>query len=37
MVKSASWGVEIGSVRLLDKFGGKSGRWSLREVPDGSD
>ena len=28
MVKSAGRGVEIGPVRLLEKQGGKSGRWS---------
>jgi cyclic pyranopterin phosphate synthase len=27
MVKSASKGVEIGPIRLLEKSGGKSGRW----------
>jgi cyclic pyranopterin phosphate synthase len=28
MVKSAGKGIEIGPVRLLEKQGGKSGRWS---------
>ncbi len=27
MVKSAGRGVEIGPVRLIEKTGGKSGRW----------
>jgi len=30
MVKSAGRGVEIGPVRLLEKLGGKSGRWRRR-------
>jgi cyclic pyranopterin phosphate synthase len=34
MVKSAGRGVEIGPVRLLEKTGGKSGRWT-REGEDG--
>jgi len=34
MVKSAGKGVEIGPVRLVEKEGGKSGRWSCEERPD---
>lgn len=34
MVKSAGKGVEIGPVRLVEKEGGKSGRWSREERPD---
>jgi cyclic pyranopterin phosphate synthase len=36
MVKSAGRGAEIGPVRLLEKTGGKSGRWSREEPRDGS-
>jgi cyclic pyranopterin phosphate synthase len=35
MVKSAGKGVEIGPVRLLEKSGGKSGRWLREGEPDG--
>jgi len=35
MVKSAGRGVQIGPVRLLEKRGGKSGRWR-REARDGA-
>jgi cyclic pyranopterin phosphate synthase len=31
MVKAAGKGVEIGPVRLLEKEGGKSGRWARKE------
>ena len=33
MVKSAGKGIEIGPVRLLEKEGGKSGRWSRAKAP----
>ena len=44
MVKSAGKGVEVGPVRLLEKRGGKSGRWmrnagssgDSKEAPDGT-
>ena len=35
MVKSAGKGVEIGPVRLLEKSGGKSGRWLREGEPNG--
>ena len=35
MVKSAGNGAEIGPVRLLEKTGGKSGRWTRAEPRDG--
>ncbi|MCY2931731.1 MAG: cyclic pyranopterin monophosphate synthase MoaC [Planctomycetota bacterium] len=35
MVKSAGKGVEIGPVRLLEKTGGKSGRWAREGDADG--
>jgi cyclic pyranopterin phosphate synthase len=35
MVKSAGKGAEIGPVRLLEKTGGKSGRWTREEPRDG--
>jgi cyclic pyranopterin phosphate synthase len=35
MVKSAGKGVEIGPVRLLEKSGGKSGRWVREGQPNG--
>jgi molybdenum cofactor biosynthesis protein MoaC len=31
MVKSARKGIEIGPIRLLEKEGGKSGRWKRKE------
>jgi cyclic pyranopterin phosphate synthase len=34
MVKSAGKGIEIGPVRLVEKEGGKSGRWIRREGAD---
>jgi cyclic pyranopterin phosphate synthase len=34
MVKSAGKGIEIGPVRLMEKEGGKSGRWIRREGTD---
>lgn len=34
MVKSAGKGVEIGPIRLIEKCGGKSGRWRRRENTD---
>jgi cyclic pyranopterin phosphate synthase len=34
MVKSAGKGIEIGPVRLLQKEGGRSGRWTREEPPD---
>lgn len=37
MVKSAGKGVEIGPVRLLEKEGGKSGRWKREENRDPKD
>jgi len=37
MVKSAGKGVQIGPVRLLEKLGGKSGRWKRKEGRDGTD
>ncbi len=37
MVKSAGKGVEIGPVRLLEKTGGKSGRWTRGSQPRGQD
>jgi len=36
MVKSAGRGVEIGPIRLLEKTGGKSGRW-VGKSDDGQD
>jgi len=36
MVKSAGKGVAIGPVRLLEKTGGKSGRWAREEPDDGA-
>ena len=36
MVKSAGKGAEIGPVRLLEKTGGKSGRWTRKEPRDGA-
>jgi cyclic pyranopterin phosphate synthase len=36
MVKSAGKGAEIGPVRLLEKEGGKSGRWTRKEGGRGS-
>ena len=36
MVKSAGKGVEIGPIRLLEKTGGKSGRWLRAENNDGN-
>ena len=36
MVKSAGKGVTIGSIRLLEKSGGKSGRWRRAEDDDGN-
>ncbi len=36
MVKSAGKGVEIGPIRLLEKSGGKSGRWQRTENNDGN-
>ena len=36
MVKSAGKGVEIGPVRLLEKEGGKSGRWSRSRASRGA-
>ncbi|HUX00085.1 MAG: cyclic pyranopterin monophosphate synthase MoaC [Phycisphaerae bacterium] len=36
MVKSAGKGIEIGPVRLLEKEGGTSGRWSREEHGDGA-
>jgi cyclic pyranopterin phosphate synthase len=36
MVKSAGKGAEIGPVRLMEKTGGKSGRWVREEPHDGS-
>jgi len=35
MVKAAGKGAEIGPVRLLEKTGGKSGRWTREEPRDG--
>ena len=32
MVKSAGKGIQIGSVRLIEKVGGKSGHWKCEEV-----
>jgi len=32
MVKSAGKGVQIGPVRLLEKLGGKSGRWKREDI-----
>jgi cyclic pyranopterin phosphate synthase len=38
MVKSAGKGVEIRSVRLLEKSGGRSGHWTRKDIDDvGSD
>ncbi len=37
MVKSAGKGVQIGPVRLLEKQGGKSGRWQRQENCDAAD
>jgi len=37
MVKSAARGVEIGPIRLLQKEGGASGRWTRREPADAPD
>ena len=37
MVKSAGKGVEIGPIRLLEKTGGKSGRWTRESEPRGQD
>jgi cyclic pyranopterin monophosphate synthase len=34
MVKSAGKGVEIGPIRLIEKCGGKSGRWRRQENSD---
>ena len=36
MVKSAGKSVTIGSIRLLEKSGGKSGRWQRAEDDDGN-
>jgi len=36
MVKSAGRGIEIGPVRLLEKEGGRSGRWVRGEASDGA-
>ena len=36
MVKSAGKGVEIASIRLLEKSGGKSGHWLRAENNDGN-
>jgi molybdenum cofactor biosynthesis protein MoaC len=36
MIKSAGKGAEIGPVRLMEKTGGKSGRWVREEPRDGS-
>ncbi|MFC1489654.1 cyclic pyranopterin monophosphate synthase MoaC [Candidatus Latescibacterota bacterium] len=36
MVKSAGKGIQIGPLRLLEKTGGKSGRWESTEVLDGN-
>ncbi|MCX5654264.1 MAG: cyclic pyranopterin monophosphate synthase MoaC, partial [Planctomycetota bacterium] len=35
MVKAAGKGAEIGPVRLLEKTGGKSGRWTRKEPRNG--
>ena len=35
MVKSAGKGVQIGTVKLLEKRGGKSGHWKCKENDDG--
>ncbi len=35
MVKSAGKGVQIGSIRLLEKTGGKSGHWKCEKNDDG--
>lgn len=37
MVKSAGKGVQIGSICLLEKTGGKSGHWKRKENIDGTD
>jgi len=37
MVKSAARGVEIGPIRLLQKEGGASGRWTRQEPADAPD
>ena len=34
MVKSAGKGIVIGPVRLMEKEGGKSGRWTRKEMHD---
>ena len=37
MVKSAGKGIEIGPIRLMEKTGGKSGRWTREEADDAAD